>query len=77
MTYYHGTNAIIGMIDLSRSRLRTDFGKGFYFASKADTAQGWATRRTMISEAYQQFYDTRSIKARLTCTVNDFQKHLQ
>ena len=49
MTYYHGTNAIIGVIDLCRSRLRTDFGRGFYFASKADTAQGWATRRTMIS----------------------------
>ena len=49
MAYYHGTNALIGFIDLSKSRLRTDFGKGFYFANATDTAQGWATRRTMVS----------------------------
>jgi len=49
MTYYHGTNVIIDKIDLNKSRLRTDFGKGFYFANVVETAQGWATRRAMIS----------------------------
>jgi len=49
MMYYHGTNSIFNTIDLSKSRLRTDFGKGFYFTNKIGTAQGWATRRAMIS----------------------------
>jgi len=47
--YFHGTNSIIGVVDLNKSRLRTDFGKGFYFANKIGTAQGWATRRSMVS----------------------------
>ena len=49
MTYYHGTNALIGVIDLYKCRNRTDFGKGFYFANTTDTAQGWATRRAMVA----------------------------
>jgi len=49
MIYYHGTNSVIGIIDLNKSRLRTDFGKGFYFTSTIETAQGWATRRALIS----------------------------
>jgi len=49
MAYYHGTNTIIDIVDLETSRLRTDFGKGFYLANKVETAQGWATRRAMIS----------------------------
>jgi len=49
MAYYHGTNTVIGMVDLNVNRNRTDFGKGFYLASNVETAQGWATRRTMIS----------------------------
>ena len=28
--FYHGTNIVIGDIDLSHSRSRTDFGKGFH-----------------------------------------------
>jgi len=49
MFYYHGTNKIIGSVDLSVSRNRTDFGKGFYFANRVDTAQRWATRRSLVS----------------------------
>jgi len=49
MIYYHGTNEIIEKIDISKSRLRTDFGKGFYFANSINTAQGWASRRALIS----------------------------
>ena len=30
MTFYHGSNMIIGKIDLGRSRNRVDFGKRFY-----------------------------------------------
>jgi len=49
LSYYHGTNLIIDTIDLSKSRLRTDFGKGFYFADKSETAQSWALRRMEFS----------------------------
>ena len=49
MAYYHGTNMLIGAIDLSKSRMRTDFGKGFYLANMLETAQGWAARRAILS----------------------------
>jgi len=49
MAYVHGTNDIIGFIDLNRCRDRTDFGKGFYLADKIGTAMNWASRRAMIS----------------------------
>ena len=45
MLVYHGTNAIIGTINLNRCKLRTDFGKGFYFTGKIGTAQEWAINR--------------------------------
>ena len=48
MIFYHGTNKKIEMIDLSKCRLRTDFGKGFYLTDKLGTAQGWATRKTLL-----------------------------
>jgi len=46
---YHGSNAVIGNIDLSKSRDRTDFGKGFYLSDKIGTAQRWAIRKTELS----------------------------
>lgn len=46
MLVYHGTNAVIGRIDLSICRNRTDFGKGFYLSDKIGTAQEWAVTRT-------------------------------
>jgi hypothetical protein len=45
---YHGTNSIIDAIDLDKSRNRTDFGKGFYFADKIGTAQLWAVRKAEL-----------------------------
>jgi len=42
---YHGTNAVNGKINLEKSRLRTDFGKGFYLTDSIETAQNWAARR--------------------------------
>jgi hypothetical protein len=49
MAYIHGTNDIIGIIDLSKCRDRTDFGKGFYLADKIGTAMSWASRRAIVS----------------------------
>ena len=45
---YHGTNKTIGRINLANSRLRTDFGKGFYMADSIETAQNWAARRVSV-----------------------------
>ena len=48
MTLYHGTNQIIGKIDLSKGRARTDFGLGFYLSGKIGTAQDWAISKTLL-----------------------------
>ena len=48
MILYHGTNQLIGKINLSKGRARTDFGLGFYLSDKIGTAQSWATSKTML-----------------------------
>ena len=48
MILYHGTNMMIGKIDLSRSRKRVDFGKGFYLTDKLGTAYDWAIRKVEL-----------------------------
>ena len=48
MTFYHGTNMLIGKIDLNRSRNRVDFGKGFYLTDKFGTARDWAIRKAEL-----------------------------
>ena len=48
MFLYHGTKTIILKIDLEKSRLRTDFGKGFYLSSKLETARNWAIEKPAI-----------------------------
>ena len=48
MRFYHGTNMIIDAINLSKSRNRVDFGKGFYLTDKIGTAQKWAIRKVEL-----------------------------
>ena len=48
MILYHGTYFVIGEIDLSKSRNRVDFGKGFYLTDKIGTAYSWAIRKTEL-----------------------------
>ena len=48
MKFYHGTNMIIDLINLERSRNRVDFGKGFYLTDKIGTAQIWAIRKVEL-----------------------------
>ena len=43
---YHGTDTIITAVDLDKSRLRTDFGKGFYLSSKLGVARDWAVDKS-------------------------------
>jgi len=50
MILYHGTSQKLEDIDLNRSRLRTDFGKGFYMSDKLGNARDWAVDRSDISE---------------------------
>jgi len=47
MTMYHGTTLIIGKVELDKSRLRLDFGKGFYLADKQGTAHIWAKNKAI------------------------------
>ena len=49
MTFYHGTNMLIGEIDLSKSRNRVDFGKGFYLTDKLGTAYIRAIRKVELA----------------------------
>ena len=48
MILFHGTNLIIGKIDLNKGRARTDFGRGFYLSGKIGTAQSWAISKTLL-----------------------------
>jgi len=48
LTFYHGTNMLIGEIDLTKSRNRVDFGKGFYLTDKLGTAYNWAIRKVEL-----------------------------
>ena len=43
---YHGTDTIINTVNLDKSRLRTDFGKGFYLSSKLGVARDWAVDKS-------------------------------
>ena len=42
MILYHGTNTAFSKIDLSRSKDKRDFGKGFYTTTIYEQAEKWA-----------------------------------
>ncbi|MDR2132932.1 MAG: DUF3990 domain-containing protein [Clostridiales Family XIII bacterium] len=44
MMLYHGSYTVVEKPDLSYSRLRTDFGKGFYLTPLKAQAKSWAAR---------------------------------
>jgi len=44
MTLWHGSYTVVEKPDLSFSRLRTDFGKGFYLTPLKEQAERWAER---------------------------------
>jgi len=47
MIMYHGTTTVIEKVDFDKSRLRLDFGKGFYLADKQGTAHIWAKNKVI------------------------------
>jgi hypothetical protein len=48
MMFYHGTDRKFGTIDLGKSRLRTDFGRGFYLSDKLGNARAWAEDKSGV-----------------------------
>jgi hypothetical protein len=48
MILYHGTDRIIETIDLTKSRLRTDFGRGFYLSDKIGNARSWSIDKSGV-----------------------------
>ena len=48
MTLYHGTNADIGAIDLTRGLRHKDFGKGFYLTPDRTTAVRIAQKKARL-----------------------------
>jgi len=53
--YYHGSSAKIIAIDLTKSRLRTDFGRGFYLTDKLGGAREWALRNISGTPTVTQY----------------------
>jgi len=49
MNFYHGTDQKIIAVDLTKSRLRTDFGRGFYLSDKLGNARDWAIDKSGLS----------------------------
>ncbi|MHC6202905.1 DUF3990 domain-containing protein [Breznakiellaceae bacterium SP9] len=44
MILYHGSNRAFALVDLSKSKNRRDFGKGFYMTTLKSQAEQWAKR---------------------------------
>ena len=42
ITLYHGSNRIFKTVDLSKSKDRRDFGRGFYMTTLKEQAEAWA-----------------------------------
>ncbi len=64
MKLYHGSNCLIGEIDLSRGRTAKDFGKGFYLSPSLENAEEWAEKVTLREE-----------QGSPTITVYEFDEH--
>jgi hypothetical protein len=44
MILYHGSNVEFSTIDLSKSKDKRDFGRGFYMTTLKPQAESWAVR---------------------------------
>lgn len=47
MILYHGSNIVIGQIDLTKSKPNKDFGQGFYLSDNENQAQEMAEFKAM------------------------------
>jgi len=79
MILYHGSYTKIERPDLSFSRLRTDFGKGFYLTPLREQAVSWAqrykqSRGTAVLSAYD-FLSRVDEKLPLNLKLLEFDSH--
>ena len=56
LTLYHGSDCLFDAIDLSRSKNRRDFGKGFYTTTIAAQAESWARSKRLRGGAGAYVY---------------------
>jgi hypothetical protein len=47
LTVYHGSNHYFNVVDLSKSKNRRDFGRGFYTTTLREQAVNWASSMTL------------------------------
>jgi len=79
MILYHGSYKVIEKPDLSFSRLRTDFGKGFYLTPIKTQAISWAQRflrenGTAVISFYE-FLSKPEDKLPFDVKILEFEKH--
>ena len=65
MILYHGTNADIEVIDLTRGLRFKDFGKGFYVTPDRATAIRMAQKRARLFGGSPTLISTNSISSEL------------
>ena len=47
MKVYHGSSVVVAKPDLSKSKVRIDFGSGFYVTTFREQAEKWARRKAL------------------------------
>lgn len=57
MRLYHGTIYDITEIDLSRSNLAKDFGRGFYLSPERQQAEHWAIFKSVLQNRTPRVYE--------------------
>ena len=57
MILYHGSHAIVSAPDVFHSRVRVDFGRGFYTTPLREQAVQWCQRFMRTGAAYLNVYD--------------------
>lgn len=57
MILYHGSPAIVSAPDVFHSRVRVDFGKGFYTTPLREQAVNWCQRFARSGRAFLNIYE--------------------
>lgn len=56
ITIYHGTNVLFDAVDISKSRDKRDFGRGFYTTTLYEQACNWAQNISLRYGGCQYIY---------------------
>jgi hypothetical protein len=71
ITLYHGSNVPIDRIDLSRSKVGKDFGKGFYLNANREQAFEMAVRTTQRLQVGEPVVNAYSFDDSILVSPND------